>query len=530
MIKEINTRHLFLPLSIIVVYIYFYYLCHIFPFCSDDYAYSYVVGSSERVNALMDIVNSQVNHYFSWGGRVFATTLAQVFLLIGKDFFNLANAICYILTAFMICRLSGVKGIVAFILVAASFWLMMPSPGSSLIWLTGSCNYLWSGAVSLLFLLSVTSDRKVAKYLALLSALFAGNCHEAISVGVFSALLCLLILDKDKRRDALFISAMLVFLLGLVANVFAPGTFVRLSTFNACNCGLLERFGDLYLCASVLKAHLLCADELALCFVGFPVAVSAVLYSWVKKLPCFRLCTALFVGSIAAAMLPMLSNAIYSRALYGAAFLNYLCVCTAILPAISKLSHVTISILLYVVVIINYMQYQEAVDQIKMIAEKELYILNAAEKSNLVFLPKKYCHLGGRYTETYGHFHNGTMNRRFSDYVGQGLVSVFEDQEEINMMMELDPDNPRGTLQRFGYMLLPLDRKPRRVKAVAHPVELPQEGWLRKSMEKRLTVSQDPIVFEREQKYYVLLSEKHETDCIQVIYDDGSSTCIEPIK
>lgn len=523
MFRSIAQRYVIIILLIIMIYASFYYLCCIFPLCSDDYAYSYVVGSSERIESLEDIVHSQVQHYLTWGGRVFATTLAQFFLFVGKDVFNHVNALCYLLTIFMICRLAKVKDVISYGLVGVSFWQIMPNPGSSLIWLTGSCNYLWSSAIIVFFFCAVFSGRKWVKFIALATAPFAGNSHEAISAGVLAVLLCLLVMDKSKRREGWFIASTFVFLLGFLTNILAPGTYVRLDMFNARDSGLLERLGDLYLCLSSLKVHLLRADEIALCFICFPVALFAVLHSWYGKRSCFNLCTALLVGGVVSSAMPLLANAVYERAFYGSAFLFYLSVCVALLPSVMRINRVIFLCFCYPLLIVSYSQYRDSIRQINLVSEKEVYVRKMSKENNLVFLPGKLCNLGGRYTETYGHFHDCTRNRRFASYMGRKEVSVFENKKEIDMLMEFDPDNPHENLHSLGYLRVTLDKKPKRVSGVRRPVGMPCGGWLQKSIEKRLTISTNPIVFERGGKYYILLDEEEEPDVIQIVYEDGNT-------
>ena len=138
------------------------------PLTSDDFHYSYkeniytepvhdVVPDSERVASLGDIFDSQYKHYFNWGGRTVAHTLAQFFLMYDKSFFDTANAVAYVLLLLMISfhikgKIGRLPGII--VLVNAALFAFAPGFGQDFFWLTGACNYLWCGLLSFSYLLA----------------------------------------------------------------------------------------------------------------------------------------------------------------------------------------------------------------------------------------------------------------------------------------------------------------------------------------------------------------------------------------
>ncbi len=106
-----KTRTLYVNKNIVlfgVFFLFFYYLNVLTPICfGDDYVYSFIwQGHSEfeplsenavRVSSFRDIFISQWSHYLTWSGRVVSHVIVQFFLWVGKDIFNIFNALISIL-------------------------------------------------------------------------------------------------------------------------------------------------------------------------------------------------------------------------------------------------------------------------------------------------------------------------------------------------------------------------------------------------------------------------------------------------
>lgn len=141
-------------------------LNHYMVLSIDDYVYSFKFTSDafdgntlarlERISSLKDVLESQYRHYFIWGGRSVAHTLAQFFLMYDKWIFNIANSIAYVLLLLVIYfhvlgRISWKPGLI--ILINVCLFAFTPATGRDFIWLTGSCNYLWGPLLSFAYLL-----------------------------------------------------------------------------------------------------------------------------------------------------------------------------------------------------------------------------------------------------------------------------------------------------------------------------------------------------------------------------------------
>lgn len=126
------------------------------PYVTDDYKYFFIFYTDERVASLGDIVTSMVAHWYSWGGRVMAHTLVQLFLWLPKVIFNVANAAMYVWFVYLIyvfvqpkCKTISLSLLFA---ILAVLWLWTPTFGETILWLTGSCNYLWGCTLMLAWL------------------------------------------------------------------------------------------------------------------------------------------------------------------------------------------------------------------------------------------------------------------------------------------------------------------------------------------------------------------------------------------
>ena len=73
------------------------------PMLADDYSYSF--GMNGRLESIKDIFEFQIYHYLTWGGRSIVHTIAQLFLLVGKNWFNIFNTIVYLIFTLSIYKL-----------------------------------------------------------------------------------------------------------------------------------------------------------------------------------------------------------------------------------------------------------------------------------------------------------------------------------------------------------------------------------------------------------------------------------------
>ena len=239
-------------LLLLAIFVLMYVLnCQMPLSYGDDYIYSFVWENwrmleplpeeVHRVTGWGDILRSQWSHYFTWGGRTVAHTLAQFFLWQGKALFNVCNALMAVVLVLLIYWISDEGRVhcdfepsrLAWIFFV--LWAFTPGFPSVFLWLTGACNYLWTSVLMLLFLLPYvryyflgTSPPGGARLMAPLG-LIAGWTNENTVGWALLAILVLLWRDRRQPNWKSWLAAGGVGLfIGYVLLLLAPGNMARL--------------------------------------------------------------------------------------------------------------------------------------------------------------------------------------------------------------------------------------------------------------------------------------------------------------
>ncbi len=225
------------------------------PLAYDDYAYAFIwdgahdgnlqmmmKGSPEietrrRIDSFGDIFDSMWSHYFTWGGRIFAHSLVQFFMWIGKPAFDVANTIIFIALVLSIIKLSSAQMKLSrnvllwifFSLFILSAWSM-----TTMFWLTGSCNYMWMSLVQLIFLIPYVNALRLKnspqKFLPIIPLGFmAGWSNEAGALATICLTIFLISLCKARKIFRSWMTAGLVaMIIGCAFMMFSPGNLVRM--------------------------------------------------------------------------------------------------------------------------------------------------------------------------------------------------------------------------------------------------------------------------------------------------------------
>lgn len=227
--------------AILVCFSILLFLNILTPLISDDFAYSFVYGENTLVASLQDIVKSQINHYYMWGGRSVVHFIAQVLLLLPPIVADLLNTLIYMGYVFLIyCHIigRGKNSISLFILINLAIWFLQPVFGDTILWITGSANYLWGTFFILLFLLPYRYyngiQPKVPKQilytiLLFLLGIIAGWTNEntagamILIVGIFF----LYYRSVNWKIPVYLIAGLVGALLGYIVMIMAPGNFER---------------------------------------------------------------------------------------------------------------------------------------------------------------------------------------------------------------------------------------------------------------------------------------------------------------
>ena len=193
----------------------------------------------------MDIFDYQVWHYFNWGGRTVAHTLAQILLVFPKAVFNILNSFIYTALIYLIylhgCFNKDNKdNSYMLLLIHFILWFIIPVFGQSFIWLVGSCNYLWTTVIILYFLWLYRRNTLSEKWYNLLFmfilGLLAGWTNENTSAGLIVILVFSLIINKVETKKFELSKTRLFGIIGTLAGfiimICAPGNYIRSAEFK----------------------------------------------------------------------------------------------------------------------------------------------------------------------------------------------------------------------------------------------------------------------------------------------------------
>ncbi len=224
--KLLNEKNIIL----FTIFISMLALNYLYPYISDDYTYMYKYDNFERIKNISDIFLSMKDHYFLWGGRVLAHSLASVFLLIPKNIFNICNSIMYTIFIYMIYligRRNNKDNYNYLFIIHLLIWFINISFGEVTLWLTGSCNYLWTSVIILLFLYLFHKENKNVIIFSILGIL-AGMCNENFSLSIIFVCILFVIFNKNYRNKNNYIGIIFL-IIGYLFLFLAPGNFIRAS-------------------------------------------------------------------------------------------------------------------------------------------------------------------------------------------------------------------------------------------------------------------------------------------------------------
>jgi hypothetical protein len=231
-----------------------FFLFNVFtPVAVDDFAYLYSFADGSRITSTLDVIESQRVHYFSQSGRSVAHFFAQIFLMFDhKIIFDIMNTAVYVIFILAVQFHINVRWIRRgwedlweFLAINIFLWLFVPAWGQNFLWLTGSCNYLWTTTIVLLFLLPfrIKLEHQNFKFKTILLFFFfpfsviAGWTNENSGAAVLFMLIVYFVINKiNRKRSALFeILGSAGFLIGYLILILAPGNYVRLANFDRKN-------------------------------------------------------------------------------------------------------------------------------------------------------------------------------------------------------------------------------------------------------------------------------------------------------
>ena len=222
------------------VFLFMLLLNVLMPIHRDDYDYSLVWGTVQHVGSFSDVLQSMWNHYMTHGGRMVTVFGLDLFLWLGKIWFDIANAVIFtgLMTLLYFHGMRRVSlGRAPWLLGLTAFlaWLALPHFGEVAVWKSGSTVYLWSGICVALFLLPynlylagrLSWGHGMAVPMFFLGIL-AGWSVENLAVTVVALTFLLSAYCwKKKMLKAWMPAGMVGAFLGFIGILAAPGNYVR---------------------------------------------------------------------------------------------------------------------------------------------------------------------------------------------------------------------------------------------------------------------------------------------------------------
>ena len=217
----------------------FMLLCNIFTsMIADDYSYSYSWVTGQRISSIGDIITSLKAHYMVTNGRLIAHFFAHLFLWMPHIIFKFCNAGIFLLLLYLmyqICKQEDHHSAILILILFGLVWCETPEFGQVYLWLDGSCNYLWSGFFTLLYLApllkSLIHNTDLSRHpgacvSTLVLGLVAGAYLENVSAAAIfmAALLMILVRFWGKKKLPVFwYISLALSVVGYLSMILAPG-------------------------------------------------------------------------------------------------------------------------------------------------------------------------------------------------------------------------------------------------------------------------------------------------------------------
>ena len=209
------------------------------PYIADDFAYKFFFQGSypepgQRVINTLSIPQSMMNHYQIWNGRIVAHSVAQFFMQFpSKVPFDIANSLVYLGMMWLILLIIGKVSHLSIhlpvvVLLFFYLWFFIPAFGQTVLWLSGSCNYLWMSLIYLGFIYFIISTKAFnlkTAIIAVVLGVLTGAANENSSLASLCIVLMIAVvrLFKNKKIDWNAVLGVAFGIAGFLFVVFSPG-------------------------------------------------------------------------------------------------------------------------------------------------------------------------------------------------------------------------------------------------------------------------------------------------------------------
>lgn len=214
--------------------IFMFFMTTCSPLYLDDWHYCNIYPTHQHIESFSDVLKSQYAHYFGRNGRLIPHLIVQTFDgLFDKSVFNFCNSLIFSFFLYISARFIAIKKeYIIYVISLILFLILIGCQGFNevFLWLSGSCNYLWSAVLAVLFFLVYFRPPATCclskGILLFLFGLIVGWTHE----GLVLPLACGIVLDVAllrKKTDSFKTYLITGFLFGTALVFFSPGTYSR---------------------------------------------------------------------------------------------------------------------------------------------------------------------------------------------------------------------------------------------------------------------------------------------------------------
>lgn len=295
-------------LTLIIIAIFYYAMVRLNLFVCDDFRYAFIQGTDKPVRTIADAISSQCHAYMFENGRFLVHTLVQCFAGIwGMEWLRICNTLFFIIFIWCTCLLVN-KGkqirVPLVLFVCLTMLFAIPVFGYSFLGnIACSVNYLWTGALSLVFLcvLSYYGKYKCGLIISTglcLCAIIIGAMQESFSIGLSAGVFVWMLINR-KNVSSSQIALVVSFCIGSAIVILAPSNFLREAGWNSDSTSFLMRAisGS---CSVLLYCHTMVV--LCICLIVGAVVSPIRVKSFCKENICFLITigiSAIFVACVA---------------------------------------------------------------------------------------------------------------------------------------------------------------------------------------------------------------------------------------
>lgn len=237
-----KTRIFIFLLTLVSIFSFILFLNIRTPLVGDDFTYMYIFSTTDKVETLPDIIQSQYNHYKNWGGRVIVHGIAQALLLLPSLPADIINSLAFVALILLIYFLINHKKPLSISLLLGIFlliWFLEPF-AETVLWITGSANYMWGTILVLAFLLIYSTYRNQNNNIFAAIGIFifgiiAGWTNENTGAGLIVMIMLFLLYYKKQQWNVPVwaYTGLIGVLIGYTVMIAAPGNAVRASASNS---------------------------------------------------------------------------------------------------------------------------------------------------------------------------------------------------------------------------------------------------------------------------------------------------------